>query len=261
MSAPLHSDGFPPLALLAGGLATRLGALTAQLPKSLVPVAGEPFIAHQLRLLASEGVRDIVICCGHLGEQIEAFIGDGSRFACRVRYSFDGPTLLGTGGAIRRALPLLGPRFWVMYGDSYLTAPFAPMLAASQTSHQPALMTVFPNQNRWDTSNVQFADGRIIRYNKHSPQPGMQHIDYGLGLYSPDIFHRWPAQTAFDLSEVQRHLVDHGAMAGYEVAERFYEIGSLAGLEETSAYLSAHQSAASLVQIPSGHPLACGARP
>ncbi len=261
MSAPLHSDGFPPLALLAGGLATRLGPLTAHMPKCLLPVAGEPFIAHQLRLLAGQGVRDIIICCGHLGEQVEAFVGDGSRFDCRVRYSFDGPSLLGTGGAIRRALPLLGRRFWVMYGDSYLTAPLAPVLTAFQTSRQPALMTVFANRNRWGTSNVQFADdGRIIRYDKRNPQPGMQHIDYGLGLYSADIFHRWPAQTAFDLSEVQRHLVDHGAMAGYEVAERFYEIGSITGLAETDAFLTACR-AFTPAEIPSGHPQACGAHP
>lgn len=249
MSAPSHSNGTPPLALLAGGLGTRLGSLTAQLPKSLMTAAGEPFIAHQLRFLACEGVRDIVICCGHLGEQIAKFVGDGSRFACHVRYSFDGPTLLGTGGAIRRALPLLGPRFWVMYGDSYLTTALAPVLAAFQTSHQAALMTVFANQNRWDTSNVQFADGRIIRYDKHTPQPSMQHIDYGLSIYSADIFRQWPVETVFDLSDVQRHLVDKGAMAGYEVADRFYEIGSVSGLEETSAFLAARRNTAPAVGI------------
>ena len=242
MSAPSHSYGSLPLALLAGGLATRLGDLTAHVPKSLLTVAGEPFISHQLRLLAFEGVRDIIICCGHLGEQIEEFIGDGSRFGCHVRYSSDGPSLLGTGGAIRRALPLLGSRFWVMYGDSYLLAPFAPILAAFHTSHQPALLTVFANQNRWDTSNVEFADGRIIRYDKRNPQPGMQHIDYGLSIYSADIFRRWPAQSAFDLSAVQRQLVDRGTIAGYEVADRFYEIGSQAGLEETDAFLAAHRN-------------------
>jgi len=249
MNAPSHNEDIPPLALLAGGLATRLGALTAQVPKSLMPVAGEPFIAHQLRLLACQGVHDIVICCGHLGEQIEEFVGDGSRFDCRVRYSSDGPILLGTGGAIRRALPLLGPRFWVMYGDSYLPAPFAPVLAAFQISHQPALMTVFANQKRWDTSNVHFAGGRIIRYDKRNPQPEMQHIDYGLGLYSAGIFHRWPPQTAFDLCEVQRRLVEQGTMAGYEVADRFYEIGSVAGLEETRAFLAARRNTAPLTQL------------
>src|SRR5277367_4839516 len=128
MNAHSFNEGMPPLALLAGGLATRLGSLAAKAPKSLMIVAGEPFIAHQLRLLARPGVEEIVICSGYLGEQIERFVGDGSRFDCSVRYSCDGPTLLGTGGAIRQALPLLGLRFWVMYGDSYLTAPFVPVL-------------------------------------------------------------------------------------------------------------------------------------
>jgi NDP-sugar pyrophosphorylase family protein len=258
MNVPSRSEGIPPLALLAGGLATRLGALTAHRPKSLMTVAGEPFISHQLRLLAHEGVRDIVICCGYLGEQIEDLVGDGSRFACRVRYSSDGPSLLGTGGAIRRALPLLGPRFWVMYGDSYLTSPFAPVLAAFQISHQPALMTVFANRNRWDASNVQFDDGRIIRYDKRNLQPGMQHIDYGLGLYSAEVFDRWPVQASFDLSEVQRHLVEQGAMAGYEVADRFYEIGSVKGLEETSAFLAARPNNTPPEEVPSGHRPVCG---
>jgi|SRR5579862_439158 len=242
MSAHSRNEAMPPLALLAGGLATRLGPLTTRVPKSLLPVAGEPFIAHQLRLLAGQGIRDIVICCGHLGYQIESFVGDGSRFACHVRYSSDGPSLLGTGGAVRRALPLLGSRFWIMYGDSYLTAPFAPILAAIHASRQSAFMTVFANQNRWDTSNIHFAGGRILRYDKRTPHPPMQHIDYGLGLYSAEAFHQWPAH-AFDLSDLQGHLIAQGVMAGYEVAERFYEIGSLSGLQETDAFLTARRTA------------------
>lgn len=251
MSAYSRSEAIPPLALLAGGLATRLGTLTARTPKSLISVAGEPFIAHQLRLLVCQGIRDVVICCGHLSEQIEKFVGDGSRFACRVRYSADGATLLGTGGAIRRALPLLGHRFWVMYGDSYLTASFAPVLAAFQISRRPALMTVFANQNRWDASNVEFAAGRIARYDKRTPLPSMQHIDYGLSLFSAEVFAAWPSQSAFDLSEVQSHLAAHGSLAGYEVTDRFYEIGSLSGLAETETYLSARSSVASQTEIPS----------
>jgi NDP-sugar pyrophosphorylase family protein len=259
MSAHSRNEAMPPLALLAGGMATRLGPLTARTPKSLVTVAGEPFVAHQLRLFVSQGIGDIVVCSGHLGEQIEQFVGDGSRFACRVRYSSDGPAILGTGGAIRLALPLLGPRFWVMYGDSYLTAPFAPALAAFQTSRKPALMTVFANQDRWDRSNVQFSGGRILRYDKRTPQPSMQHIDYGLSLFSAEVFQSWPANTAFDLSEVQRRLVEEEAMAGYEVAERFYEIGSLAGLEETNALLTARSTAIASEEIPSTRTVSCGA--
>lgn len=245
MSAPLRNESVPPLALLAGGLATRLRPVTASVPKSLLMVAGEPFIAHQLRLLAEQRVRNVVICCGHLGGQIENFVGDGSRFGCRVRYSHDGPTLLGTGGAIRQALHLLGPRFWVMYGDSYLTAPFTPVLEAFHRSGKAALMAVYANRNHWDASNVEFARGKIVRYDKQAREPEMQHIDYGLGLFSAEVFHRWPGVAAFDLSRAQSRLAEQGLLAGYEVAERFYEIGSIAGLEETEAFLSARLGLAS----------------
>ena len=236
MTAPSSNSDSPPLALLAGGLATRLGSLTARVPKSLLHVAGEPFIAHQLRFLAAQGVRIIIICCGHFGEQIEGFVSDGGQFGCRVRYSYDGPKPLGTGGAIRKALPLLGPCFWVMYGDSYLTAPFAPVLHAFRTSDPPALMTVYANANRWDTSNVLFRDGKVLCYDKSGLDRGMHHIDYGLGLYSAAIFQQLP-DSRFDLANLQMRLVDQGLMAGHEVAERFYEIGSVSGLRETDSFL------------------------
>ena len=230
-------DAQPPLALLAGGLAKRLGAITERVPKSLLQVAGEPFIAHQLRRITGQGIREVVICCGHLGGLIAEFVGDGSRFGCRVCYSYDGPPLLGTGGAILKALPLLGPRFWVMYGDSYLTAEFAPILRAFEESGKRGLMTVFRNEDRWDKSNVAFAANRICRYEKSSRDPEMRHIDYGLGLYSAQAFAGLPQGSEFDLSEIQRDLISRGEMAGFEVSERFYEIGSPAGLAETDAFL------------------------
>lgn len=237
MCAQLPEAAMPPLALLAGGRATRLGAVAEGTPKSLVEVAGEPFVAHQLRLIAEQGVTDVVMCCGHLGEMIADFVGDGAQFGCRVRYSFDGPEPLGTGGAIARALPLLGPRFWVMYGDSYLTAEFAAALRAFEESGAAALMTVFRNEDRWGTSNVEFAAGRIVRYSKQQRTTGMRHIDYGLGIYSADAFSGWGVLRAFDLSVVQSELIALGAMAGFEVRERFYEIGSPNGLAEAEAFL------------------------
>lgn len=228
------------MALLAGGLATRLGSLTARLPKSLVFVAGEPFIAHQLRLLARQEVCDIVICCGHFGEQIESFVGDGSRFGCRVRYSYDGPEPLGTGGAIFKALPLLGSRFWIMYGDSYLTTPFAPVLSTFEMSDLPALMTVFANDNRWDVSNVQLDAGRIIRYDKRTVHHDMHHIDYGLSLCGDELFREWSGNPIFDLSALQSQLAQRGLLAGYEVGECFFEIGSFSGLKRADAFLTRH---------------------
>ena len=119
-----------PVAILAGGLATRLGPLTQRLPKALLPVAGRPFIHWQLALLAQQGVTQVVLCAGHLGEQIQATVGDGSGFGMTVRYSFDGAVLLGTGGALKRALPMLGAAFFVLYGDSYLRCSFAAVEAA-----------------------------------------------------------------------------------------------------------------------------------
>jgi N-acetyl-alpha-D-muramate 1-phosphate uridylyltransferase len=245
----------PPLALLAGGLATRLGSLTERLPKSLIEVAGEPFIAHQLRMLAGQGITAVVICCGHLGSMIENFVGDGSQFGCRVRYSYDGPALLGTGGAIRKALPLLGHRFWVMYGDSHLTLDFRAAHAAFEASARPGLMIVFRNNDLWDSSNVEFVDRQIIRYAKRtrSTQPGtMQHIDYGLSLYRADTFHKWPEGEAFDLSAVQTDLVARREMAGFEVHNRFYEIGSPTGLRETDAFLRSQLAASAVTMVGAG---------
>jgi NDP-sugar pyrophosphorylase family protein len=238
MSAPLCTKSLPPLALLAGGLATRLGVLTERVPKSLLHVAGEPFIAHQLRLIAVQGVQDVVICTGHFGEEVESFVGDGSRFGCRVRYSHDGGSPLGTGGAIRKALPLLGRYFWVMYGDSYLTAPFVPVLDAFLNSRQLALMTVYANANRWDASNVLFEESKVLCYDKKHLPTGMRHIDYGLGLFSAAAFERCPDASVFDLAHLQALLVEEGSMAGHEVYHRFYEIGSPAGLRETDAFLT-----------------------
>lgn len=242
MIGPSVTDSLwpPRLALLAGGLALRLRPLTDDVPKSLVPVAGEPFLAHQLRRLHANGLHKIVICCGHLGDQIESFAGDGSDFGLSLAYSHDGEEPLGTGGALRAALPLLGPRFLVMYGDSWLTEPFEPVWRAFVDSHKPALMTVFRNQNQWGISNVEYSAGSVLRYDKVYLSPAMQHIDYGLEALNADVLATWDAR-AFDLSNLLTGLAQHGLLAGYETSRRFYEIGSWNGLYETEAVLSAIQ--------------------
>jgi NDP-sugar pyrophosphorylase family protein len=222
----------PRLALLAGGLATRLRPITETLPKSLVPVAGEPFLAHQLRRLRAGGLREVVLCVGHFGEQIEDFAGDGSRFGLSITYSHDGGTPLGTGGALRAALPLLGHRFLVMYGDSWLTEPIGPVWRAFCESGKPALMTVFRNDNRLGASNVEYRRGTVIRYDKQQPSRAMRHIDYGMEALDAELFAHWEG-TAFDLSAVWSELASNGLLAGFETAHRFYEIGSLPGLAET----------------------------
>jgi NDP-sugar pyrophosphorylase family protein len=236
-----------PLALLAGGLATRLGDLTRQRPKAMLEVAGEPFIAHQLRLLCREAVPRVVICAGYLAEQIEAYVGDGRRFGIPVVYRMDGPKLLGTGGALRAALPELGDEFLVMYGDSWLDTSYAPIVDAFRQSGQPALMTVFRNAGRWDTSNVWFEAGRIRLYDKRDrlqqmqQMQQMQHIDWGLGVVRAEALASRPANEPFDLAQVYSELSREGKLAGYEVATRFYEIGSAAGLKETDAVLRARR--------------------
>ena len=227
-----------PVAILAGGLATRLKPITEKIPKVLVPVAGRPFLAHQLELLRKEGITRAVLCLGYLGEMVQREFSDGSAHGVQLDYSSDGPVLLGTGGALQRALPKLGEKFFVLYGDSYLPTPFAPIAETFERSGKLGLMTVYRNEGKYDTSNVVFGDGEIKVYDKKLRLPEMQHIDYGLSLFRAKAFDRYPADKPFDLADVMRDLVAEKQLAGYEVSERFYEIGSHSGLEELNQLLT-----------------------
>ena len=226
-----------PVAVLAGGLATRLRPATEKTPKALLRVAGEPFLVHQLRLLHSQGLRKVVLCVGNLGEMIEAEIGDGRTLGLHIDYSFDGPALLGTGGAVKRALPKLGDRFLVTYGDSYMPVDYAKIVEAFVLSEKPALMTVFENEGRWDASNVWFEAGEVRRYDKKAPTSQMRHIDYGIAVLSTAVFAPFPNDAPFDLVDVYSRLVSGKQMAAYEVKQRFYEIGSAEGLAEFDSLL------------------------
>lgn len=228
-----------PVAILAGGLATRLRPLTETIPKSLIPVAGRPFLAHQLELLRAAGIQRVVLCVGHLGELIQRAFGDGRQYGLQLDYSFDGPVLLGTGGALRQALPLLGERFFVLYGDSYLRVDYRAVAECFDRSGSLGLMTVYRNEGRYDTSNVVFRDGQILVYDKTVRRPDMHHIDYGLSVLRAAAFEGYPPGARFDLAQLLASLVARGQLAGYEVAERFYEIGSPAGLAELDALLRA----------------------
>lgn len=225
-----------PVAILAGGLATRLHPITQTIPKALVDVAGVPFICRQLEYLRLQGIKRVVLCIGYLGEMIQDIVGDGSNFGLDVAYSPDGPKLMGTGGALKQALPLLGQQFFVLYGDSFLPVEFAPIEKAFLDSHRAALMTVLENGDRWDKSNVLLQKGELVEYNKHQPRPEMSYIDYGLAVLSKPVLEKYPAGQAFDLAEVYHALSLKGQLAGYEVHERFYEIGSHSGLKETETY-------------------------
>jgi NDP-sugar pyrophosphorylase family protein len=219
-----------PVAILAGGLATRLGSLTETLPKSLILIHGEPFVAHQLRLLQRSGIQHVILCVGHLGGMIEDAIGDGSAFGVKVEYSYDGATLLGTAGAIKSALPRLGERFFVVYGDSYLTCDYAAIAQEFSRQNKLGLMN-----GQWDASNVEFEEGSILAYSKKNRSARMRYIDYGLGVFRAEAFSR---TQATDLADVYAELLQTADLAAVEVRERFYEMGSPAGLKEMTSFLS-----------------------
>jgi NDP-sugar pyrophosphorylase family protein len=226
-----------PVVILAGGLATRLRPLTEKLPKSLVEVAGRPFLEHQIALLRRNGITEIFLCVGYLGEMIENLFGDGKRLGVRIDYSYDGEKLLGTGGAIGKLLPKLPNDFFVLYGDSYLPIDYQAVASYFRASAKPALMTVFHNENAWDRSNVWFEDETIRRYSKTERLSQMRYIDYGLTVCSCPIFDGYPAEEPFDLAIVFERLSERGELAGYEVHQRFYEVGSHEGLEELDRLL------------------------
>ena len=226
-----------PVAILAGGLATRLRPITETIPKGLVEVAGRPFLETQLIFLRDQGFRQIVLCVGYLGYQIEERYGDGSSLGVDLRYSHDGAVLLGTGGALRRALPMLGAEFLVLYGDSYLPVDFGHVVATFRQQTLPALMTVYRNEDQWDGSNVFFEESRIRQYSKRKRTPEMRHIDYGLMAFRASVFVPYNA-SPLDLADILEDLVARKELAGLEVSQRFYEIGSHSGLAELDRFLS-----------------------
>jgi len=224
--------------ILAGGLGTRLGPLTADLPKPLVPVNGKPFLAHVFALLKQHGLTRSLVLHGYQGHKLEDAFGNGSQLGVEVSYRHDGSRLLGTGGALRNALDLLDREFLVLYGDTYLDIDYRAVVSAFRDSGKPSLMTVLRNQGRWDTSNVIFRDGQLLAYDKHNRVPEMEHIDYGLACLRRDVVEELPANQVSDLAHLYSRLVREGRMGGFEVSRRFYEIGTPQGLVETERYLA-----------------------
>ena len=230
-----------PVALLAGGLATRLRPITQTIPKALVELAGKPFIDHQLALLRRNGIRKVVMCLGHLGEQVEQHLRDGSQLGMELKYSYDGERLMGTGGALRRAAHLLDDVFWVMYGDSYMDIDYRAVLEDFLGRDATGMMTVLRNNNQWDRSNVVFRDGRLVRYDTRRQTPDMSYIDYGVAVLRRDALDRVPTDRPFDLADLYGELSNEGKLAGHEVTNRFYEIGTPESLEEARIYLERKQ--------------------
>ncbi|HTW66273.1 MAG TPA: sugar phosphate nucleotidyltransferase [Bryobacteraceae bacterium] len=224
--------------ILAGGLGTRMRPLTDSCPKTLLPVHGRPFAFRQLHWLALEGITDVVYSIGHQGDRIRRYWEQEHSPVPRIQFVDEGEVLLGTAGALRlaRKKDVLEDRFFVIYGDSFLPVEFAPVWRAFDASNQPALMTVLRNEGRWDRSNVRYESGRIVLYDK-TGAPGMRFIDYGLSCFRRDVF---DDSTPADLAVLFRELSLDGRLAGYEVHERFYEIGSPAGLRDFEQYLETH---------------------
>jgi N-acetyl-alpha-D-muramate 1-phosphate uridylyltransferase len=227
-----------PVAILAGGLGTRIHPLTENLPKALIDIAGRPFIFHQLALLKKQGAERAVLCLGHLAEQVVAAVGNGRQFGLAIQYSFDGNELLGTGGALKQALPLLGDRFFVLNGDSYLRCSLTGIQMAFELARRPALMTVLRNDSQWDRSNVIFRNGQVIEYDKTSWRPDMTHIDFGMSVLSSSVFSPYRDTRILDLAHIYMELLKLGHLAAIEVSDRFYEVGSPQGIQDMEAYLS-----------------------
>jgi N-acetyl-alpha-D-muramate 1-phosphate uridylyltransferase len=227
-----------PVAILAGGLGTRIHPKTEHLPKVLLNIAGRPFIFHQLELLRKQGAHRVVLCLGHLAEQVVAAVGNGCQFGLAIQYSFDGHELLGTGGALKQALPLLGDDFFVVNGDSYLRGSLDGIQTAFELARRPALMTVLRNDGQWDRSNVVFRNGEVLEYDKRSGRSDMTYIDFGISVLSSSVFSRYRDTRVIDLADICRELSRIGQLAAIEVSDRFYEIGSPQGIQDTEAFLS-----------------------
>lgn len=229
--------------ILAGGRGDRMRPLTDSLPKTLLPVAGEPFASHQLAWLAREGVKRVVYCIGYRGDMVRLHVGDGARWGLAVEYVDEGEKLRGTAGALRLALDqgVLASRFLVLYGDSYLPIALEPVWSAFEASGRPGLMTVLRNEGRWDRSNAVVEDGVVSLYDKapgETPR-AMQWIDYGLSALQQSVVEtRIPASGFAALTDLFHELSLDGELAAYEVQERFFEIGSAPGLAELERHLA-----------------------
>lgn len=216
--------------ILAGGLGIRLGPLTDRCPKSLVRVGGKPFLQHQLEWLARHALTRVVLCVGHLGEQIEAFAKDGRRFGVHVTYAAEGRTLAGTAGALREAEGLLEEEFCVLNGDSYLPInPLAP-IRGFRARGLPALMVAYHNRGRYDMSNAAVAEGFVTAYSRQPNSQPLEFIDYGLRVFRKDVLALIPASGRCDLDVLYQRLIEQGQLGAYVVRQPFHEIGSPKGL-------------------------------
>jgi NDP-sugar pyrophosphorylase family protein len=218
-------------AILAGGLATRLGNITKDRPKSMLPFGGRAFLEYQLDFLAQGGVKNIVLCLGHLGEAIRDYIGNGDRFGVNIRYSVEEKPL-GTAGALKQAEALLDDIFLTLYGDAYLCVDFKQVIARLRADTRLGIMTVFKNYDRYDRSNTCVRGDLVHSYNKNGRTDDMVYIDYGANAFRKEVLAMIPPNRFYSMENLFAHLIDNQELLAFEVKERFYEIGSLRGLKE-----------------------------
>jgi len=220
------------MVILAGGLATRLGPITDDIPKSMIRVENKPFLQYQIELLRENGLRNIVLCVGHLSHMIKNYFDDGKKFGVKIRYSDEGENLLGTGGALKKAEPLLEDEFFLMYGDSYLLFNYRAIESYYKKFQDFCILVVYKNQNLYDKSNVGVKDGLVAIYDKTKPDGNLIYIDAGLSILRKNILNRIPSDGMFLLEKLYQRIIAKREMLAYEVNQRFYEIGSLKGLKE-----------------------------
>lgn len=224
------------VAILAGGLATRLGHLTTTQPKSMVRVQGKPFLEYQLEFLKACDIEDVVLCTGHLGEQIESYFGHGQRFGMRIKYSRE-PRLLGTAGALKNAEDSLEDVFIALYGDSYLMLDFHAASSFFRSANKLALMTVYRNNDHFDQSNTSVMGDLVTRYSKKDKTPDMVYIDYGASMFHREVLQMIPEKISSSLEDLFPRLIARGELVAFEVTNRFYEIGSVQGLREFTQFV------------------------
>jgi NDP-sugar pyrophosphorylase family protein len=226
-----------PIVILAGGFGTRLGNLTQNIPKSLIPICGRPFIDWQIECIRDTGVTDFLVCIGHLGDQISNHLGDGKKFGVNIEFSSDGPTKLGTGGAILAAISKLPDNFMITYGDSYLPTNFRKIGNHFLGIKARALMTICDNKENFEKSNCYFKDGLIQLYSKNDSSKEMDYIDYGLSILNKSVFESRRVNSSFDLADLFEELSISSNLIGYEIQERYYEVGSVQGIKNLENYL------------------------
>jgi len=222
--------------ILAGGLATRLGNLTRNQPKSMVKVWGKPFLEYQLAVLRRGGIEDIILCIGHMGEQIERHFGNGSKYGVNIKYSIE-DKLLGTAGALKKAEALLYDRFFTMYGDSYLFLDFSLVMSYFESRNKLALMTVYKNNDRYDRSNTIVEEGLVKKFSKKERTRDMVYIEYGANIFKKEALEMIPENQFYSLDDFFPSLIKMEELLAFEVKERFYELGSPQGFEEFKTYI------------------------